>query len=69
MGAVLVVLLCWAVASVVASLVAGATFRRRDRQIPVVLLDERRPPVPDTIVIPEPRSACRAETEARLPSR
>lgn len=68
MGALVIVLISWPLASIVVALAAGAAIRLRDRQVP------RATPPPRsaehrTIVIPEPRPACRAETEARIPSR
>ncbi|MGH3744568.1 MAG: hypothetical protein ACRDTP_06905 [Mycobacteriales bacterium] len=70
MGILLIVLLCWLLASVVVGLLVGAAFRRRDRQVSVVVVADRRPtPEPAGITIPAPRSASRAETEVRTPSR
>lgn len=68
MGALLIVLIAWPLASVVVALAAGVAIRLRDRQVPSAV---REPAVAAqrTIVIPEPRSAVRAETEARVPSR
>lgn len=58
------VLAAWLAVSVLCAFALGAVVRRRDRQVPVVRL-----PAPAVIVIPEQRVACRAETEARIPSR
>lgn len=55
----------WLVVSVACAFAFGAVVRRRDRQIPMPgPRGEAR-----VIVIPEPRAAGHAETEARIPSR
>lgn len=68
MRALVIVLISWPLASIVVALAAGAAIRLRDRQVPRTA-PARRPAKHRTIVIPEPRPACRAETEARIPSR
>lgn len=71
MGALLIVLIAWLLASVVVALAAGVAIRLRDRQVPTTapVAADSSPSEQRTIVIPEPRPACRAETDARIPSR
>jgi hypothetical protein len=71
MGALLIVLIARPLVSIVVALLTGAAMSLRDRQVPTitVVVPDASPVEQRTIVIPEPRSACRAETEARIPSR
>jgi len=67
-GALLIVLISWPLAALVVSLAAGAAIRLRDTQVPQAI-PVSPPAEARTIVIPEPRSAAHAETQARIPSR